>query len=68
MSKRRFPNSIATGRPDRELLVQEWRAEQLRWLGLPWPLAEVFDLVDWHELATLLDRGWPPGLALQIAP
>jgi hypothetical protein len=49
------------------LLVHEWRAEQLRRVGLPRMLADVFaDLVDWHALAALVDRGCPPQLALEI--
>jgi hypothetical protein len=52
---------------DEELLVHEWRAEQLRRLGLPRILADGFaDLVDWHVLASLVERGCPAGLALEI--
>jgi hypothetical protein len=40
-----------------ELLVHEWRREQLHRLGLPGILAETFaDLVDWHALARLVER------------
>jgi hypothetical protein len=50
-----------------ELLVHEWRTEQLLRLGVPSMLAEVFaDLVDWHALAALVERGCPPRLALEI--
>ena len=50
-----------------ELRVHEWRAEQLRRLGLPRVLAEAFaSLVDWHDLAALVGRGCPPMLALEI--
>ena len=50
-----------------ELHVHEWRAEQLRRLGLPRVFADVFaGLVDWHELAALVGRGCPPMLALEI--
>jgi hypothetical protein len=50
-----------------ELLVHEWRREQLHRLGLPGILAEAFaDLVDWHVLARLVERGCPVGLALEI--
>jgi hypothetical protein len=53
---------------DEELLVHAWRAEQLRRLGFPRTLAETFaSLVDWHEIATLVARGCPPELALEIA-
>jgi len=50
-----------------ELHVHEWRADQLRRLGLPRVLADAFaGLVDWHELAALVGRGCPPMLALEI--
>jgi hypothetical protein len=49
------------------LLVHAWRTEQLRGLGLPRILAETFaDLVDWHAIAALVERGCPPVLALEI--
>jgi hypothetical protein len=49
------------------LLVREWRAEQLRRLGLPSILAETFaDDVDWHALSALIERWCPLGLALEI--
>jgi hypothetical protein len=52
---------------DEELLIHAWRAEQLRNLGFPRTLAETFaGLVDWHEIATLIARGCPPNLALEI--
>lgn len=48
-------------------LVHAWRAEQLLRLGLPRTLAETFaDLVDWHALADLVERGCSPRLALEI--
>jgi hypothetical protein len=47
--------------------VREWRAEQLRGLGLPAILAETFaDHIDWHALSALIERGCPLGLALEI--
>ena len=50
-----------------ELLVHAWRAEQLLRLGLPLTLAETFaDLVDWHAIAGLVERGCPARLALEI--
>jgi hypothetical protein len=53
--------------PAEERLVREWRSEQLRRLGLPRVLAERFaDLVDWHALAALIERGCSPELALEI--
>jgi hypothetical protein len=52
---------------EEEFLVHEWRKEQLSRLGLPRRLAEQFaDLVDWHALAALMDRGCSPELALEI--
>ena len=49
------------------LVVREWRAEQLRRLGVPSILAETFaDDVDWHALSALIERGCPLGLALEI--
>ena len=52
---------------DEELLIQAWRAEQLRGLGLSRILAETFaSLVDWHEIAALVARGCSPELALEI--
>jgi hypothetical protein len=55
-------------RGDREALaVRAWRTEQLRRLGLPYMLAETFaDLVDWHAVADLVERGCSLGLALDI--
>jgi hypothetical protein len=52
---------------EEELRVHVWRTEQLRRLGLPHILAETFaDLVDWHALAELVERGCSPELALAI--
>ncbi len=52
---------------DERVLVHTWRTEQLRRLGLPRVLAEMFaDLVDWHALAELVERGCSPHLALEI--
>ena len=53
---------------DREQLVQDWRVSQLTRLGIPVPLAEVYaDRVDWHQIARLVRRGFPPRLAMRIA-
>jgi hypothetical protein len=52
---------------DDDLLVHEWRVRQLTRLGIPWSLAQAAaDQVDWHQVATLVRRGCPPRLALQI--
>jgi hypothetical protein len=49
------------------VIVHEWRAEQLRRLGVPGAHAAVFaDRVDWHAIADLVGRGCPPTLALKI--
>ena len=48
-------------------LVHKWRAEQLKGLGIPQPLAEVYaDRPGWHQIAGLVGRGCPPLLALRI--
>jgi hypothetical protein len=49
------------------LRVRAWRAEQLRRLGLPHVLADTFaDLVDWHAIADLVERGCSLSLTLDI--
>lgn len=54
-------------RSDEEVLVHEWRAEQLRELGVPQSLADVVaDEVSWHDVAALVGRGCPAELALEI--
>lgn len=54
-------------RNDEEVLVHEWRIEQLQGLGVAAALAEKFaGLVDWHDIAALVERGCPPELALEI--
>jgi hypothetical protein len=50
-----------------DLLVREWRALQLERLGLSRLLASRFaHVVDWHQVAELVERGCPPELALRI--
>jgi hypothetical protein len=52
---------------DEEIVVHEWRAEQLRRLGVPRTLAEAFaGEVDWHDVAALIARGCTPELAIEI--
>jgi hypothetical protein len=47
--------------------VHHWRTSQLRRLGIPAPLAEVYaDRIDWRQIARLVRRGCPPRLALRI--
>jgi hypothetical protein len=51
-----------------EVRVHAWRVEQLGKLGLSTSIAEAAaDLVDWHEVVPLVDKGCPPELALEIA-
>jgi hypothetical protein len=55
-------------RTDEELQVHDWRAEQLREVGVPGSLADRFaDHVDWRAVAALVQRGCPAVLALDIA-
>jgi hypothetical protein len=50
-----------------ESRVHAWRAAQLRRLGVPEVLAEIYaDRIDWHQIARLVQRGCPPRLALRI--
>ena len=50
-----------------ESRVYEWRAEQLERLGVSGVLARMFaGVVDWHDIASLVDRGCTPALALEI--
>jgi hypothetical protein len=52
---------------DEDSLVHQWRVNQLKRLGIPWPLAEIeADRVDWHQIARLVQRGCPARLALRI--
>jgi hypothetical protein len=48
--------------------VYAWRVEQLAKLGLSTVIANaVVTLVDWHEVARLVEKGCSPELALEIA-
>lgn len=52
---------------DEERRVHEWRTEQLLGLGFSRVLARAFaDIVDWHDIAALVERGCAPALALEI--
>ena len=63
-----MPETAVDSRADEDVLVHEWRAERLRELGLPRVLADAFaDHVDWRAVASLVDRGCPVALALEIA-
>jgi hypothetical protein len=47
--------------------VHTWRVSRLERLGAPGPPAEIYaDCIDWHQIAQLVRRGCPPGLALRI--
>jgi hypothetical protein len=47
--------------------VHHWRVAQLRRLGIPASLAEIYaDHLDWHQVARLIRHGCPPRLALRI--
>ena len=51
-----------------EARVNAWRIEQLANLGLSTLIATaVATLVDWHDVARLVEKGCPPDLALEIA-
>ena len=51
-----------------ELRVYTWRVEQLGKLGLSRAIAAaVANVVDWHGIARLVDKGCPPELAVEIA-
>lgn len=47
--------------------VYAWRVEQLLGLGFSHLIASaVASFVDWHEIASLVERGCSPELALEI--
>jgi hypothetical protein len=55
------------GEPDEEQRVYDWRTEQLSRLGFSKGIARAFaDVVDWHDIAALVERGCAPMLALEI--
>ena len=67
MNESVVPTEDLDGDLTEALVVHEWRAEQLRRLGIPSVLARAFaDDVDWHALSALIGRGCPLGLALEI--
>ena len=52
---------------DEDAQVYAWRVERLSDLGLSNLVASaVAPLVDWHEMACLVERGCSPELALEI--
>jgi hypothetical protein len=59
---------IEIERESEEVRVYAWRVEQLAKLGLSTVIANaVATLVDWHEVARLVEKGCSPELALEIA-
>jgi hypothetical protein len=67
MKKRIGAQSVAGDRNE-DRLVREWRTLQLQRLGFSQVIASRFaEVVDWHEVAALVERGCPPDLALMIA-
>jgi hypothetical protein len=54
-------------RNEEEQLVLEWRVAQLERLGVSRLTARMFaNLVDWHDIAALVQRGCSPDLAIDI--
>ena len=52
---------------DEEIAIAEWRAQQLERLGVSRLLAGFLaTVVDWHDVAALVDRGCPAELAVEI--
>jgi hypothetical protein len=51
-----------------QVRVYAWRVEQLGNLGISPVIADaVANVVDWHQVAYLVQKGCPPELALDIA-
>ena len=51
-----------------DVRVYAWRVEQLAKLGISTVIAgSLANVVDWHEVASLVQKGCPPELALEIA-
>jgi hypothetical protein len=47
--------------------IHNWRVMRLSALGLSWSIADaVADIVDWHDVAKLVDQGCPASLAVTI--
>ena len=59
--------SVEIQASDEDARVYAWRVERLSDLGLSNLVASaVAPLVDWHEIARLVERGCSPELALEI--
>ena len=62
------PIDIEIEKESEEVRVNAWRVEQLGKLGLSSAIADaVANVVDWHDVARLVEKGCPPELALEIA-
>ena len=62
------PIDCESARESEEVRVYAWRVEQLGKLGISNVIADaVANLVDWHDVARLVQKGCPPDLALEIA-
>jgi len=60
-------NGVEIQESDEDAQVYAWRAERLSCVGLSNIVASaVAPLVDWHEIARLVERGCSPELALEI--
>ena len=58
---------IAVEGSEEDARVYAWKVEQLLGLGLSHLIASaVASFVDWHEIASLVERGCSPELALEI--
>ena len=61
------PESLEIDGSDEDARVNAWKVERLSGLGLSNVVAAaVAPLVDWHEIARLVERGCSPELALEI--
>ena len=59
--------SVEIQASDEDARIYAWRVERLPDLGLSNLVASaVAPLVDWHEIAHLVERGCSPELALEI--
>jgi hypothetical protein len=59
---------IESARESENTRVYASRVEQLAKLGLSTVIADAAaSFVDWHDVASLVQKGCPPGLALEIA-
>jgi hypothetical protein len=62
------PIDIEMEKESEEVRIYAWRVEQLAKLGLSTVIANaVATIVDWHDVARLVEKGCPPELALEIA-